>query len=243
MLGGYVGESEGNVREIFKAARKAAGRNTPIAASVLFFDELDSLAPRRGGLGDGGGVMERVVATLFSELDESDVASTEGETYGKVFVMGATNRPDLLDPNLLRRLDRLVYLGIPKDMNDRAAILAAQIRKLKLDREPLEAAKIVVNELPPNLSGADLSTIGSGALLEAVERLCRLADAEVEESKGELSLDQVLESWDSEKRTPKVTVEDLVLAGKNVVPSVSQQELLRYESLREEFSNHKVSKK
>ena len=173
LLGSYVGESEANVRGIFQSARDAAQQNAPAAACILFFDELDSLAPKRGGVGDGGGVMERVVATLFSELDQRN------DDEGRVFMMGATNRPDLLDPNLLRpgRLDRSVYLGIATDDEERARILAAQLHNLNLP-DAMGMARAVVKELPPRLTGADFSTIASGALVLAVERVCRQADEE-----------------------------------------------------------------
>lgn len=256
LLGSYVGESEANIREIFSSARMAAADNAPIAASILFFDELDSLAPRRGGVGDGGGVMERVVATLFAELDGpsgiSKVDDSSPFVEGRVFVMGATNRPDLLDPSLLRpgRLDRLVYLGIPTEQEERARVLAAQLHKLQLERDssPLEMAKAVVSTLPPRLTGADLSTIASGATLLAVQRLCKQADKEQMEQQQRagpgvlVSIDQILEGWDEEKRTPIVQLVDLLEAAKDVIPSVSQTELERYERLREQYSINEEEK-
>jgi peroxin-6 len=86
----YIGESEANVRRIFQRARDAR-------PCVIFFDELDSVAPKRGEKGDSGGVMDRIVSQLLAELD-----SVSGGSGGDVFVIGATNRPDLLDPALLR---------------------------------------------------------------------------------------------------------------------------------------------
>ncbi len=83
----YIGESEANVRRVFQRARDAA-------PCVIFMDELDSVAPKRGNQGDSGGVMDRIVSQLLAELD--------GMGGGGVYVMGATNRPDLLDPALLR---------------------------------------------------------------------------------------------------------------------------------------------
>ena len=240
LLGSYVGESEANVREVFQSAREAATQNAPILASILFFDELDSLAPKRGGVSDGGGVMERVVAT---ELDQDGSSSS-----GRVFVMGATNRPDLLDPSLLRpgRLDRSVYLGIPSDEDERARILAAQLNRLTLDGDPMEMAKAVVTTLPPRLTGADFSTIASGALLLAVERLCRQADDELLQSssspegrrgsRNNLEMQELLQEWGDETCTPTVGLNDLLKASETVVPSVSEEELSHYERLRVQYS-------
>jgi peroxin-6 len=106
----YVGQSEENVRNVFQAARQAS-------PCLIFFDELDSLAPNRGRSGDSGGVMDRcvisnialpslflkilwptisrVVSQLLAELDGINKSAV-------VFVIGATNRPDLIDPALLR---------------------------------------------------------------------------------------------------------------------------------------------
>lgn len=238
LLGSYVGESEANVRAVFQSARDAAEQNAPVAASILFFDELDSLAPRRGGVGDSGGVMERVVATLFAELD-GDTASSSS---GRVFILGATNRPDLLDPSLLRpgRLDRSVYLGIATDPGERARILAAQLHKLKLEGDALELSKVVVARLPPRLTGADFSTIASGALLHAVDRLCRLADEELnlasQNNAHKIELRDILQGWDEEKCTPTVLLEDILEASKHVTPSVSQVELDRYERLKTQYN-------
>ncbi len=241
LLGSYVGESEANIRDVFQSARDAAEQNAPVAASILFFDELDSLAPKRGGVGDGGGVMERVVATLFAELD-GDMASSSSK--GRVFVLGATNRPDLLDPSLLRpgRLDRSVYLGIATDPEERARILAAQLHKLKLEGEALDISRKVVAKLPSRLTGADFSTIASGALLQAVERLCRQADAEqvtaTLERGRDVELHEILEGWDVTRCTPTVLLDDILEAAKEVTPSVSQAELDRYERLKEQYSTN-----
>jgi AAA+ superfamily predicted ATPase len=233
LLGSYVGESEANVRAIFAAARQSQGRTT--AASVLFFDELDSLAPRRGDAGDNGGVMDRVVATLLMELD--------GASDCMVFVIGATNRPDLLDPSLLRpgRLDRLVYLGIATKAEDRAQILAALIRKFRLKpQDPTLLAWQVVDELPHNLTGADFSAVVSGALRKSLERVCSRAEDELKRrqvTERNLTLDSVLDEWNKDRLAPVVTADDLIEASKDVVPSVSIKQLADYERLRVQFSS------
>ena len=87
----YIGESEANVRRVFQQARDAK-------PCIIFFDELDSVAPKRGNHGDSGGVMDRIVSQLLAELD----GMSAGKGGADVFVIGATNRPDLLDPALLR---------------------------------------------------------------------------------------------------------------------------------------------
>ncbi len=249
LLGSYIGESEANIRKVFASARLAAENNLPIQASILFFDELDSLAPKRGGNNNhGGGVMERVVASLLAELDGGG-----NDNSGRIFVLGATNRPDLLDPSLLRpgRLDRLVYLGIPTDDDERIRVLASQLRKMKLEGDALHMARSVIEEgLPPRLSGADMSKLSSGAMLHAIRRLCLEADEERERilkqqqdsnSTSNVTIDEILESWGEEKCTPIITLNDLRLASKDVSPSVSAEEMKRYEYLREEHetSSHK----
>lgn len=231
LMGSYIGESEENVRHVFAEARHLASQNQP-RASILFFDELDSLAPRRGDHASGGNVTDRVVATLFAELDRK-------LDQGTVFCLGATNRPDLLDPALLRpgRLDRLVYLGV--DPSDHARILATQIQKLRLTEDASTIAERVAHGLPPTLTGADLSTIASAALIRATERLCDEADRELDcrVSNGEhVTLDQVLSSWDDDRLVPVVTLEDLEIAASLVAPSVTAEELRRYEAIRDKFS-------
>lgn len=117
----YIGESEQNVRNIFARAREAE-------PCVLFFDELDSLAPKRGEKGDSNGVMDRIVSQLLAELDG---AGSGGSGSGSVFVIGATNRPELLDTALLRpgRFDKLIYLGISESDESQLGILKALTRK------------------------------------------------------------------------------------------------------------------
>lgn len=112
LLNMYVGESEKNVREVFERARE----NLPC---IVFFDELDSLAPARGK-GDSGSsqVMDRIVAQLLTEID--GVGKKPG-----LFTIGATNRPDLLDSALLRtgRFDKMIYLGVAKTVAEKVKIM------------------------------------------------------------------------------------------------------------------------
>ncbi|MFG1889572.1 AAA family ATPase [Micromonospora sp. NPDC049051] len=121
LLSKWVGESERAVRELFRRAREAA-------PTLVFLDEVDALAPVRGQASDGG-TTDRVVAALLTELDGV-------ETLRNVVVIGATNRPDLVDPALLRpgRLERLVYVP-PPDGPARAEILRASARNVPLAPE------------------------------------------------------------------------------------------------------------
>jgi transitional endoplasmic reticulum ATPase len=121
LLTKWVGESERAVRELFRRARQAA-------PSLLFLDEVDALAPVRGQASDGG-TTDRVVAALLTELDGV-------EALRDVVVVAATNRPDLVDPALLRpgRLERLVYVP-PPDAEARAEILRAASRDVPLAEE------------------------------------------------------------------------------------------------------------
>lgn len=130
LLNMYIGESEANVRRVFQRARDAR-------PCVVFFDELDSVAPKRGNQGDSGGVMDRIVSQLLAELDgmSSGGGGSGGDDEsggsGGVFVIGATNRPDLLDPALLRpgRFDKMLYLGVSDTHDKQLTILEALTRK------------------------------------------------------------------------------------------------------------------
>jgi peroxin-6 len=121
LLNMYIGESEANVRRVFQRARDAR-------PCVVFFDELDSVAPKRGNQGDSGGVMDRIVSQVLAELDGMSGGDDAG---GGVFVIGATNRPDLLDPALLRpgRFDKMLYLGVSDTHEKQLTILEALTRR------------------------------------------------------------------------------------------------------------------
>jgi len=166
LLSMYIGESEKNVRNIFERARE-------LAPCVLFFDELDSLAPARGRGSDSGGVMDRVVSQLLTELDTMPTT---------VFLVGATNRPDLLDRSLLRpgRLDRMVYLGIAAE---KLPLLRAIARKFDLD-EPTSDGVSADNSLllsvskacPSNLTGADVAALCADAYALSLKEHTDLLD-------------------------------------------------------------------
>ncbi|CAG8639796.1 2937_t:CDS:2, partial [Paraglomus occultum] len=157
LLNMYIGESEANVRRVFQRARDAR-------PCVIFFDELDSVAPKRGEKGDSGGVMDRIVSQLLAELDGMGQAGSASD----VFVIGATNRPDLLDPALLRpgRFDKLLYLGVNEDHEQQLKVIQALTRKFRL-HPSLELRKIAEN-CPFNYTGADFYALCSDAMLNAM---------------------------------------------------------------------------
>jgi transitional endoplasmic reticulum ATPase len=151
LLSKWVGESERAVRELFRRAREAA-------PTLVFLDEVDALAPVRGQSTDGG-TTDRVVASLLTELDGV-------ESLRDVVVVGATNRPDLVDPALLRpgRLERLVFVP-PPDADARAQILTAASKGVPLD----PAVDLVeLGRRTEGFSAADCSALVREAALTAM---------------------------------------------------------------------------
>jgi peroxin-6 len=174
LLNMYIGESEANVRRVFQRARDAR-------PCVVFFDELDSVAPKRGNQGDSGGVMDRIVSQLLAELD--GMSDSSGGNGG-VFVIGATNRPDLLDQALLRpgRFDKLLYLGIADTHDKQLTILEALTRKFSL--HPDTSLRRVAEVLPFTYTGADLYALCSDAMLKAITRQASAVDRKIKELPG-----------------------------------------------------------
>ena len=154
LISSYVGESEKNVRELFERARD----NAPC---VIFFDEIDALAPKRGASADSGGVMDRVTSQLLAELDGVG-------TTANVFSLAATNRPDLLDGALLRpgRFDKLVYISPPETHEQQLQVLRALTRKFNLAPDVDLAA--LVEQCPLRFTGADFYALAAKALLIAI---------------------------------------------------------------------------
>lgn len=174
LLNMYIGESEANVRRVFQRARDAR-------PCVVFFDELDSVAPKRGNQGDSGGVMDRIVSQLLAELD----GMSDGEEGGGgVFVIGATNRPDLLDQALLRpgRFDKMLYLGVPDSHAKQLTILEALTRKFSM--HPKMSLRRVAGSLPFTYTGADLYALCSDAMLKAITRQTSAVDAKIKALPG-----------------------------------------------------------
>ncbi|QIW97065.1 hypothetical protein AMS68_002583 [Peltaster fructicola] len=234
LLNMYIGESEANVRRVFQRARDAR-------PCCVFFDELDSVAPKRGNQGDSGGVMDRIVSQLLAELDGMSDAEEGG---GGVFVIGATNRPDLLDQALLRpgRFDKMLYLGISDTHDKQTTILQALTRKFTLD--PSLSLSRVASNLPFTFTGADLYALCSDAMLKAITRSARLVDSRVAainaeratRSQGKISIAYFFDHFAKDEDTQVAVIEDDFNQAKaELVPSVSMDELKHYEHVRDTF--------
>jgi transitional endoplasmic reticulum ATPase len=155
VLSKWVGESEKAVREIFRKARETA-------PCIIFFDELDSIAPRRGFHTDAG-VTDRIVNQLLTEMD--GIQSLKG-----VVILGATNRPDILDPALLRpgRFDRVLYVP-PPDKAARLAIFKIHTREMPLDED---VDLDILASVTEGYTGADIeAVVREAAMLAARENI------------------------------------------------------------------------
>lgn len=212
LLNMYIGESEANVRRVFQRARDAR-------PCVVFFDELDSVAPKRGNQGDSGGVMDRIVSQLLAELDGMNGGE---ENSGGVFVIGATNRPDLLDSALLRpgRFDKMLYLGVSDTHRKQATILEALTRKFALN--PDVSLDRVAERLPLTYTGADLYALCSDAMLKAITRKSTAVDEKIKQLPGgpvttAYFFDHLAKPEDV---SVTVTEEDFLSAQAELVPSV-----------------------
>ncbi|WKT48760.1 AAA ATPase domain [Fusarium oxysporum f. sp. vasinfectum] len=232
LLNMYIGESEANVRRVFQRARDAR-------PCVVFFDELDSVAPKRGNQGDSGGVMDRIVSQLLAELDGMSGGDDGG---GGVFVIGATNRPDLLDPALLRpgRFDKMLYLGVSDTNDKQQTILEALTRKFTL--HPSVSLASVAEKLPFTYTGADFYALCSDAMLKAVTRQATAVDNKIRAINSDPATQHPISTayYFDHYATPEdiavmVQEEDFLAANDELVPSVSAGELAHYEHVRATF--------
>ena len=153
LLSKWVGESERGIREIFKRARTAS-------PCVIFFDEIDSIAPIRG-VGGETAVTERVVSQLLTELDGM-------ENMHGVVVLAATNRSDMIDPALLRpgRFDKIIEIPMP-DKDSRKKILEINVKEIPFVSEPQEPGFVDLDkiaEMTDGMSGADVAAIANTAV-------------------------------------------------------------------------------
>ena len=192
VLSKWVGESEKMIREIFRKARLHA-------PAVIFFDEIDAIAPARGIGYDTSGVTYRIVNQLLAEMDGIQPLSN-------VIVIAATNRPDILDPALLRpgRFDRLIYVP-PPDKRARLEILRIHTRNMPL---------------ADNVDLEHLATITEGYTGADLEAVCREA---------------AMIALREELKPKPVRMEHFLKALKYVQPSLTKEDIERYERLAKEL--------
>jgi len=205
----WFGESEANVREIFDKARQAA-------PCILFFDELDSIARSRGSSnGDAGGAGDRVINQILTEMDGI-------ESKKNVFIIGATNRPDILDPAILRpgRLDQKIYIPMP-DLGSREMVFKANLRGAPL------AADVSLRSLAEHTegySGADIS--------EICKRACKYAIRDTISQIKPKNEDEEMEDEEEEDPVPEITREYFEMALEDTPPSITPGDLGKYESYK-----------
>src|SRR5215204_6135338 len=205
LLSKWVGESEKGVREVFRKARQAA-------PCIIFFDEVDAIAPRRGGsFGGDSNVTERLISQLLTELDGLEILTN-------VVVIAATNRPDIIDPALLRpgRFDRLLYVP-PPDRDSRLQIIRIHTKK-----KPL-AADMDIDRLAGSTdgyTGADIASLSSAAVMLALrEHVSKYKDPK---------------EADSHLQELKVHMKHFEEAMKKIRP-LSNQELSMYKTIAQQF--------
>ncbi|KAJ2918178.1 hypothetical protein MD484_g2255, partial [Candolleomyces efflorescens] len=260
LLNKYVGESERAVRQVFSRARASS-------PCVIFFDELDALVPRRDdslvcttspSICTTGTLLTylplsftllpfpqsessaRVVNTLLTELDGLD--SRKG-----VYVIAATNRPDMIDPAMVRpgRLDKLLYVDLPSP-SERAEIMRTMMRKLPLGRidgasmggtSVGEAVEGLVREQCEGYSGADLAALVREAGVVALKRTLG-SFSQRGDSSGWAGGDTATHPVDGTLASPVIVVDlpDFAAALEKIGPSVSVAQRKKYQSLRNKFA-------
>jgi transitional endoplasmic reticulum ATPase len=211
LLSKWVGESEKGVREVFRKARQAA-------PCIVFFDEIDAIAPNRGGMGSDSHVTERVISQLLTELDGLEVLSN-------VIIIAATNRPDIIDAALLRpgRFDRLLYVA-PPDKESRI-----QIFKIHTSKKPL-ANDVKIETLAAHTegyTGADIAALASAAVMLAL--------------RGHIEKYKDPKKAESAKTELKISMKHFEEAMKKIRP-LSKHEIETYRSIAERFGKPEVTK-
>jgi len=206
----WFGESEANVRDIFDKARSAA-------PCVLFFDELDSIARARGSSsGDAGGAGDRVINQILTEMDGMSQKKS-------VFIIGATNRPDIIDPAILRpgRLDQLIYIPLP-DLPSRLAIFKAVLRKSPVAKD---IALEFLADKTNGFSGADLTEICQRACKNAIRESIE-KEREREQAAADNKMDMDVEAEDP---VPEIRRDHFEEAMAYARRSVSDADIRKYE--------------
>ena len=210
LLSKWVGESEKGVREIFRKARQAA-------PCIIFFDELDAIAPARGGDHGDSHVTERVISQFLTEMDGLEILTN-------VVVIGATNRPDIIDPALLRpgRFDRILYVS-PPDRDSRLQILKIHTKKKPL-AEDVSIEKLA--DKTDGYTGADIASLSSAAVMLALRE----------------HVDKYPIPKEAEKNTQelKISMKHFEEAMVKIRP-LSKQELDMYKNVSKQFGRSGIS--
>lgn len=216
LLNKYVGESERAVRQVFQRARASV-------PCIIFFDELDALVPRRDtSLSE---LSSRVVNTLLTELD--GLNDRKG-----IFVIGATNRPDMIDPAMLRpgRLDKTLYIELPT-AGERLEILRTLIHANKTPlADNVNLEEIANDDKCKNFSGADLlSLVREAGVLALKQKFFKGQQIKELDASGYYSVGDEME--DASGDDIRVTLDHFRSALNNIHPSVSDRDRLKYERL------------
>lgn len=198
LLNKYVGESEKAIRSLFLRARNSC-------PCIIFFDELDALVPKRSQ--DNNNAGERVVNQLLTEMDGL-------EERKQIFIIAATNRPDIIDPAMLRpgRLDKLLYVPLPSK-EDRLSILQTITKDLPLIKEGDLINLEAINDKIDGFSGADIAALVREAQLNALKRI---------KNSNNKSLDMNF----------IITNTDFDESIKSIFKSVSDKDKAKYESMK-----------
>merc|ERR1712137_62496 len=223
----WFGESEANVREVFDKARGAA-------PCVLFFDELDSIAKARGsGGGDAGGAGDRVMNQLLTEMDGMGAKK-------QVFIIGATNRPDIIDTALMRpgRLDQLIYIPMP-DYESRLSILRATLRKSPVSKD-VDLSYLASQT--DKFTGADLTEICQSAcklaIREEIER--DIERQRIKAESGDMEDDDD-DDEDDDDLMPEILPTHFEAAVRQARRSVSDRDLAQYASFAQTLQQSRAA--
>lgn len=209
LLNMYVGESERAVRQCFQRARNSA-------PCVIFFDEFDSLCPKRSDSSEGSAGM-RVVNQLLTEMD--GIEDRKG-----VFLMAATNRPDIVDPAVLRpgRLDKILYVGLPAE-EDRADIMRALTKNRTQPPLDDDVDLAVVARLTEGYTGADLAGLVRQASLQTLK-----------DSIAECGSDDTPCEADQDLKVAMVHFQEAI---RTIKPSVNEEDKKHYERLKKKYGS------
>ena len=227
----WFGESEANVRDLFDKARQAS-------PCVIFFDEMDSIAKARSSGGSGGSeAADRVMNQILAEID---IAGAKN-----VFVIGATNRPDILDPAVTRpgRLDQLIYIPLP-DHESRVSVLQASLRKSPVAPE-VDLERIA--KLTDGFSGADLTEICARASKNAIRDAIAAEEADaragIDVQARKAAIAEALAAGEPppeyEDRVPHISGEHFKEALAHARRSVPPSEIAKYSKFSEQMKQNR----